>query len=196
MEIKRKNISSPVVIRTMLRPIDDMFEDWKQSILPSWAIKSYKCLTSTMIEPAYMSQYDTYPDLYVATMWNAYRSSRIMIHNHILTATLQHGSTDDMGKLSDSINILRALTTAICQSVPYFLSCTRDCDAVKLPEHMNTVQLSSSGALLLLWPLFSCGMLWTTPKEQSHWIASILRRIGGHMGLQLAISMAAALEGS
>ncbi|KAH7137886.1 hypothetical protein EDB81DRAFT_858325 [Dactylonectria macrodidyma] len=194
--IKRAGISSPSVIMRTLLPLDDLLEDWRKLLPNSWASKSYKCLHPTSVDEAiYTSQYDTYPDLYIATMWNAYRSSRLLIHETIVTATLKHGSAEEVRKLSYSIDILRRMAAEICQSVPYYLGYSRNGGQVMVQPQFSYVEgLSAAGALLLFWPLFACGMSWTVSTEQRHWIASILRRVGLHLGLQLAISMAAALE--
>ncbi|KAK5992029.1 hypothetical protein PT974_05425 [Cladobotryum mycophilum] len=194
-EIKRRAISSPAVIASMLLPVDDMLEDWRNSLPESWRFKSYKRLLSTSCgAKSYNSQYDIYPELDIAIIWNAYRSSRLLIHETILAATLKHGSTNDMRNLHLSIKTLRLMADGICQSVPYHLAYCRNSPQPREAVQVKWEELPPPGALLLFWPLFSCGVLCTTPKEQRDWIASVLRHIGVQLGLQLAISMATNLE--
>jgi hypothetical protein len=195
-EIKRRNVSSPDTIAAMLLPVDDMLEAWRKSLPEAWYFKSYKNLVAATEPKGYTPDHDVYSGLDVAVMWNAYRSSRIMVHDAILTSTLQHGSASHMERLQYSIETLKQMSDGICQSARYYLFHSSSGGKAGGSTPMTWPEtLSASGCLLLFWPLYSAGLLWTTSKEQQCWISAVLRRIGRHLGLELAISMAAKLEG-
>ncbi|KAJ3497835.1 hypothetical protein NLG97_g1592 [Lecanicillium saksenae] len=135
-EIKQRFISSPEIISAMLLPIDTMFEDWRQTLPVSWTYKSYRHLhPEPRQERQYTSQYDVYPDLYIASTWNNYRSVRILIHESIIAAIMKRGAqTQDTVALKRSFLVLRAMADGICHSVPYHLQ-----------NHQNYLQDRGSG---------------------------------------------------
>lgn len=192
-EIKHKRISDPRTVAAMLLPIDAMVEDWRRSLPESWSFTSYRDLGSANARAAtFNSQYDMYPDLQTATRWNTYRNVRILIHEAIMSATLRHGTLEETENLGKSAKVLRDMANAICHSVPYHLGYTRSRAHTK--DAMHAEAIPSPGGFLILWPLFFSGMLRTACQEQRVWIATILRHIGMGMGIQLALSMAEALE--
>lgn len=196
-EIKRKSITCPTVLSTILLPIDMMFEDWRRTLPISWAFKSYHSLPSVNCQvKCYMLQYDIYPDLYIASMWNSYRCVRLLIHESIIAAIMKCGSLEHKERLHHSLAVLKAMADEVCHSVPYHLKLYRNSayhpgDPVGSEESR---ELPMPGGYLLFWPLFLSGMLRVTPKDQREWIASTLRCIGQQMGIQLALSMASSLE--
>lgn len=188
----------PIIMNALL-PLDEMLEGWRKSIPSSWAFKTYKRLPSDVLEAgAPLSQYHVYTNLYIAVIWNAYRSYRLLIHETIMSSILKCRSVKDMINLQLSMEVIRQMTDGICQSVPYCLLQERNHHQlgwVLGPSHKwEPDEWSTSGALLLFWPLFSCGMLSTTQEEQRRWITRVLRGVGTRLGMALAISMATAIE--
>lgn len=195
-EIKRRNVSSPDTIAAMLLPVDDMLEAWRKSLPEAWYFKSYKNILAATEAKGYTPDHDVYSALHVAVMWNAYRSSRIMVHDAILTSNLHHDSASHIERLQYSIETLKQMSDGICRSARYCLvHSASEGKAGVLTPITWTETPSASGSLLLFWPLYSAGLLWTTPKEQRSWISGVLRYIGKHLGLQIVISMALKLEG-
>ncbi|KAH7173072.1 hypothetical protein DER46DRAFT_623641 [Fusarium sp. MPI-SDFR-AT-0072] len=159
----------------------------------SWAFNSYQHLGSADAPVAsFHSQYDMYPDLRIATLCNSYRSARLLVREVIMSATLRYDTPGDRKRVSRSAKVLVNMANGICHSVPYHLGFKRIGVHTKKAAHVEAPP--SPGGCLLLWPLFFSGMLRTTFKNQRAWIASTLRQIGLGMGIQLAISMAEALE--
>lgn len=197
-EIKHRAISSPAVISQMLLPIDEVVEEWRRTLPESWLFKSYRCLSPGFT--SYTSRYDVYPDLFVASIWNSYRSIRLVIHEAIIAATMKHGSLEQRQGLGKSMAILRAMADGVCHSVPYHLTFFQQTDVVQRDAAVDAgIQYKSQpfpapGAYLLFWPLFLSGMLRAVTTQQRHWIASVLEQIGVRMGLKLAISMSEALK--
>lgn len=197
-EIKRNAIRSPAVVTAMLRPIDHKLEDWKSELPDSWNFRSYRSLVPGTNSEAggQMFQYDEYPDFWVASTWNNYRTVRILIHESIMTTTMKYGTDEEQTGLKHSAKILAEMTNGICSSVPYIMGdrCSRRYSRGSLEAARPDLRRAKPGGFTLLWPLFLAGSLSTTPKEQRGWIARVLRELGLRMGIQLAISMAIKLE--
>lgn len=201
-EIKHKLISSPTIISQMLLPIDDAIEEWKRRLPASWLFKSYRdlSLSSATQLTSFTSQYDLYPDLYVASVWNSYRSIRLLIHEAIIAATVKLGSSEEKENLGSSMKVLHTMADGVCYSVRYHLVFYQNKTEHKTTAAHSSVENDSNqlppapGGYLLIWPLFLSGMLRSTPAKQRLWIASVLRQIGLQMGLKLAISMSDALK--
>ncbi|GJN76691.1 hypothetical protein PLIIFM63780_000178 [Purpureocillium lilacinum] len=192
-EIKQQRISSPSVIASRLLKFDDEIEAWRRDLPASWAYKSYCSVRSTRSPPSevFESHYDKYPDLWIASTWNNYRSVRLLIHEAIIAATLKHGSEEEIANLTASMAVLARMARDICNSVAYIMGRGREGSRSPTPEDGNGS--ASPGGYLLLWPLFLAGMLRTTRRVQRAWITSEIRHIGTTMGIHLAISMARVL---
>jgi hypothetical protein len=157
--------------------------------------KSYKALSAVPTsEPPYGSQFDVYSDLWVESMWNNYRSVRLLIYEHIMSSTLKYGSSNDKSLLQTAKVVLREMADGVCQSVPFHLCCCRDVNQVIQMNATIPKGAAIPGGYLLMWPLYLSGMLRTTPRNQRKWIADKMRRIGMHMGVRLAMSMAELLQ--
>lgn len=185
-ELKQKSICNPTVIAEMLLPIDEKLETWRSELPSSWKYKSYTAIDSTASSgDTYQSHYDVYEDLWVASVWNSYRTSRLLLYEHIMSTTLKYGSAEDNDILQIAAKVLKAMVDEICHSVPFHLGIQR---------HRNNSSFQDSDAIpgcyLLIWPLFASGMRRTTPWPQKEWIAEKLHYIGARMGLRLAMSMA------
>ncbi|KAK5996392.1 Transcription factor dbaG-like protein [Cladobotryum mycophilum] len=195
-EIKHKGITNPSTIIELLSPIDFMLEDWSMKLPDSWAFKSYRALPSeTSSDESCKLQYDMYPDLWVASMWNNYRMDRIMIHETIIGTALKYGSEKERNGLQYSRGILKEMANGVFHSVPYTLghqrgslSAERDA-STRLPDGSPL-----PGGYLLVWPLFLAGSVTTTPPDLRKWASVTLQDIGLRTGMQLALSMAKKLE--
>lgn len=194
-EIKRNRITSPAVVTARLLKFDAEFEAWRRDLPLSWQYRSYRSMGSTDGESGdFDGQYDMYPDVWIASNWNSYRSTRLMIHEGIITATLKYGSSEEKSNLSESIEVLKKVTTEICSSVAYLLGYRRRGFKVCTAKADSRTGNPTPGGYLILWPLFLAGMLRTTAKPQRAWITDKLKRIGTIMGIHLAVSMARVLE--
>ncbi|RSM10761.1 hypothetical protein CEP52_003407 [Fusarium oligoseptatum] len=195
-EIKYRDIKDPDTVAARLLPIDDMLNEWAQSLPPSWSYKSYRSLgPGGTPSSGYDQQYDMYYDPWVACVWNSYRNIRLLIHESIIAAALKYGTEQQKASLQSSGKVLVDMANGICHSAAYHLGHQpgdREAGGVKKFTHSDDVP--SPGGWLLLWPLFFSAMLRTTPKEQRQWVAKTIRQMGLQMGLRLAMSMATMLE--
>jgi hypothetical protein len=189
-EIKERSICDPVAVAAMLLPIDDKLEKWRSELPASWKYKSYTSLDhSTSSSDTYDSCYDVYGDLWIASVWNSYRTSRLLLHEHIMSTVLKFGTAHDNYMLQAAALILKSMADEICHSVPFHLGVQRKGNSSRFEDSE-----AIPGCYLLIWPLFASGMRRTTPWPQKEWIAGKLRYIGAKMGLRLALQMAGRLE--
>jgi hypothetical protein len=191
--IKRRNITSTSKIASMLLPIDRMLQQWRDQLPVSWWPQSFPSPGNSSV--FFDSKFDIYPDLWIATIWNNYRSARILIHETLMTLVLAGFLACGSTTLDDSIGILSAVTLEICRSVPFHFDPSGVCGGLNTVQGKNGQEFSSCpGGYLLLWPLYMAGMLQTTSKECRKWIADQLNRVGLCLGIHLAISLSTALQ--
>lgn len=195
-ELKRDGICSPQIVTARLLSIDVALLNWERTLPESWAYESYRATNFAGSLPStWTLPYDVYPDLWVASMWNNYRSVRLLIHEAIIKATLRYGSTEEKRALQYSGRVLVDMTNDICRSVPYHLEQKQTIRQESSSDSTECMELvATPGGYLLMWPLFLSGMLRTTPRDQRSWTKSKLWQIGTCMGLRLALSMAKILE--
>ncbi|KAN0071542.1 hypothetical protein V8E54_010138 [Elaphomyces granulatus] len=184
-KIKHDSICTPSVVASLLLSMDNELESWRSTLPPSWEYRSCKSFNPST--NTYESHYDVYSDLWVASMWNNYRSVRLMIYEHIMCTTLKYGLEEDKELLQIATTVLRAMADDVCRSAQFHLGhqCQTD---IEIPDEIPD-DVAIPGGYLLMWPLYLSGMLLTTPTAQKRWIASKLRQIGVRMGLRLAFSM-------
>ncbi|KAF2468673.1 uncharacterized protein BDR25DRAFT_289498 [Lindgomyces ingoldianus] len=184
-QIKRDTICSPAVVASMLLPVDEKLDHWRRALPPSWQYQSYQAIDTT--SPSLTTcdtHYDVYQNLWVASMWNNYRSTRLLIHEHIMSTALKFGTINDKHIVQAAAKVLKSTADDVCRSVPFHLG---------LHRHRTSPNAQESDAIpgcyLIIWPLFISGMRRTTPWPQKQWIAEKLRYIGIRMGLRIALSM-------
>lgn len=197
--IKHRNITNPSTVISMLLPIENELESWKNGLPESWSPTLHNLLQDDgcqSIRGDLDTQFEVYPDLWVASMWNNYRTVRILIHETIMSITLKYGTSEDMAALQPSINVLQEMATQVCRSVAFHLGTypTRKRANSGLEGQKSVHIAAIPGGYILAWPLYLAGMLRTTPTEQKMWMASQLHRIAVTMGLRLAYSFAEALR--
>ncbi|KAJ6438179.1 hypothetical protein O9K51_08770 [Purpureocillium lavendulum] len=209
-EIKRRAICSPRAIAARLLKFDDELESWRRDLPASWAYKSYRSVAASEKgcsahdaaaaddddddddDDDFDGQFDVYPDMWVASTWNSYRSVRLLIHEAIITATLKRGTAQEKASLAPSMRVLESMARGVCHSVAYVMGCRRGAGGSLAPEGGSS-GAPTPGGYLLLWPLFLAGMLRTTRRARRARIAREVRRIGTTMGIHLAVSMARVL---
>uniref|UniRef100_A0A0C4DID2 Uncharacterized protein n=1 Tax=Fusarium oxysporum (strain Fo5176) TaxID=660025 RepID=A0A0C4DID2_FUSOF len=109
-ELKYQHITDPAVISDRLLKIDKLFEDWAQTLPPSWVYKSYRSIGPNGVPSSrYDLQYDMYTDPWIACVWNCYRNVRLLIHESIIIATLKHGTAEQKDALQSSAKVLAAM---------------------------------------------------------------------------------------
>jgi hypothetical protein len=146
--------------------------------------------------------YHIYSSIAASSMWNNYRSARILLRE-IIIDTLQHmrsakdGDDNRHHALAyESRQIALQLMDDIFASVPFHLGVTLPCTG--LASSTDQPQLSvgavGSGGMTLLWPLLSAANSGFASLQQRKWIIACLDKIGRSMGINQARAMAQLLR--
>lgn len=199
--IKRIGISRAVDVAELLYPLDQLLEQWRDTVPGPFKYKSYKQLTTAGDIPhRYNSQYDQYKFDWAANAWNNYRMMRISIHSTIISyipkSATGFSSRENEKIFHGSVEILTQMTDQICYSVPFSLGTIPRRTTVEATSTSATSSASKTtwafpgGGYLLAWPLFIAGSLESTPKDLRKWIANKLQDISLRIGLGLAQVMA------
>ncbi|KAK4939888.1 hypothetical protein LTR66_014966, partial [Elasticomyces elasticus] len=115
--IKDERISSFSELVALLLPIDQELELWAHSLPVSWTYQSYR----SSVSAASPYGYDIYPSFWVASVWNNYRSVRILINEHILSITARTVSAEGESARANAITVFRDMAAGVHRSVQYHL---------------------------------------------------------------------------
>ncbi|KAK4081650.1 transcriptional regulator family: Fungal Specific TF [Trichoderma aggressivum f. europaeum] len=163
--------------------------------------------------------YHIYQSIPASSMWNNYRSIRIIIQELIINTlkNLEDSESDDIGLSQRSSLASQASQTAlqlvedICASVPYNLDIGIEDDtdlkgsALKAThtsishglDMMSTLSLfraSGAGGLTTMWPLLVAANSGFACDELRKWIANCLDKIGHSMGINQALAMSKLIQ--
>ncbi|KAI9148069.1 Transcription factor dbaG [Paramyrothecium foliicola] len=182
-----------VVIQNELNELEQLFKQWQVSRTPELyptAAGSVKRNNCSEEPPAGLrpGRIDTYFDLYVAGIWNVFRSARLLIFalSHKLASIL--GSEDactaqDRSARLVSEDILASIPYHLVDNLPLFLS-----EAQTITEVTDTGK--RLGGLLLLHPLYILSNLSFIAEDVRVYAKTCLRWIGSDMGLGQATLLA------
>ncbi|KIV84443.1 hypothetical protein, variant 2 [Exophiala sideris] len=134
---------------------------------------------------------DIYPNLYVAGVWNTYRTTLLRLCDVIAQCGM-YLETDTMPfRETEEYQTLRTIASKtaedICSSVAYHINN----DWV---QRITGASLQRSpkalGGLFLMWPLYAGSVLSIVPDIHRAWMRRKLRSIGVSMGLAQAVVLA------
>jgi hypothetical protein len=185
--------------------IDLQYQDWRNSASGLWKYR----LLRTASNPASciwnnMSPTKTqtallyiYHDIWVATVWNWYRSCRMHLHEVLLHCmTLLHShpparaqSIDPKETLEQSHSIISDMLSEICASVPF---CIGDIDSAGKPAKIER-RMPLYG-YLLVWPLFVASASAESGSTQDLWIREKLEYVSNVMGIRKARLLATRIK--
>ncbi|PYI33325.1 hypothetical protein BP00DRAFT_367348, partial [Aspergillus indologenus CBS 114.80] len=159
--------------------------------------------------------YHVYHSLAASSMWNNYRSARILIHELIIdTVNGLDSSEHDAARyqqrenlVDQSRQIVRQLVEDICASAPFHFGAGDTDDETPAvsrsePTSLNTLtthsvapfDLTGAGGLTLVWPLLIAANSGTASFEQRQWITGCFDKIGHSMRINQALAMAQLLR--
>jgi hypothetical protein len=151
-------------------------------------------------EAVFSDHYHVYLNLWVATVWNHYRSIRLLI-NELILDQLCHLYQDnpeasllwnDPGFFENQVltsnTTLLQLCHDICASVPYYLGFDPDADR-RMPRPIPKAVTGN----LLLWPLYTAGVTGLVSDIMRDWVAGQLRWISDIIGIRQAGPLALSL---
>lgn len=199
--------------------LDDRFDVIFQTIPPGWEYQTVYTKLDTDI--FYHGCYHIYDDYWIANMWNAMRSIRILLHENIRKVLMAgfvarppvFDKPEHTLQFHDSTCILYQLQGDILASVPQHLGFisqpgSRDSnpfsnvqDASPMPwshfkersvEQFPTVR--AAGPTFLLWSLWLAGGMDIASQQAQDFVVKKLKFICQSMGFQQALVLARAIE--
>ncbi|KAJ5639907.1 C6 zinc finger domain protein [Penicillium longicatenatum] len=162
--------------------VDADLRSWAMSVGPGWCFTTIKAPVSHDGHiPFYMrgDTYHFYFNVYLASMWNHYRQTRLVLHEMVRVMAVHlyklRKTSECEQTIIQSVAIINQVVDDICASVRY---------------HFISDQACFGGALRLLWPLFVSANISHIDSATREWIAQVLAIIGESMGIYLATTMA------
>ncbi|RHZ50206.1 Zn(II)2Cys6 transcription factor [Aspergillus thermomutatus] len=103
--------------------VDSKLDAWPRFVPSYWLPLPASTIPSSVRDAGiFQGRCDCYADLWVASTWNLYRDSRIVVRKIILDClhSLNSDSANDH-QIQETILMIQSLTTDICASIPFFL---------------------------------------------------------------------------
>ncbi|KAJ5614034.1 hypothetical protein N7528_007688 [Penicillium herquei] len=145
--------------------------------------------------------YHIYESLAASSMWNNYRSARILVHELIIdTVKRLDASTSETDRrqqralASQSRLIAHQLVEDICSTVPFNLGAGSEHNDGNDIEASAPFQVTAAGGFSLMWPLLIAANSGLACQELRQWITNCLDKIGHSMGINQALAMAQVLR--
>ncbi|KAJ5537878.1 C6 zinc finger domain protein [Penicillium frequentans] len=160
--------------------LDADLRSWTMSLGPGWAFTSIQEPLSQSHTPFYMrgDSYHSYYNVNLASMWNHFRQTRIVLHEMIRVMAVHlyklRKTSECEQTIIQSVTIINQMVDDICASVRF---------------HFISDQARFGGAIRLLWPLFISANVSHVDSGTKEWIAQTLAMIGKIMGVHLATIM-------
>ncbi|RAH43037.1 uncharacterized protein BO95DRAFT_502539 [Aspergillus brunneoviolaceus CBS 621.78] len=160
---------------------------WTTSLSPAWSYQVIddprSHLPKSTYPPIYDNRYHLYHGVSIATMWNNYRQTRIVLNEMIRMMALRRWRLQNLPQyqqiIYQSTGIIEHMAGEICDSIPfYFLS----------------GEVGFGSIYRALWPLFIAGRCAAAGSPAKQWATQILDLIGNITGIQQAIGMAELLK--
>ncbi|KAF3072612.1 hypothetical protein CFAM422_005318 [Trichoderma lentiforme] len=220
--VTKKHIVGPTeIIRTALK-LDAELVSLMIGVPPSWryTIVNIPVFEGKPITKAvWGDSYHIYQSIPASSMWNNYRSIRIIIQELIIDTLkgLENSENDDIGLSQRSSLASQASQTAlqlvedICASVPYNLDIgieddtrlkdsalkathTSTCHRMDVVGTLSPFQASGAGGLTIMWPLLVAANSGFACDNLRKWIANCLDKIGHSMGINQALAMSKLIQ--
>ncbi|KAH8878940.1 hypothetical protein GQ53DRAFT_756333 [Thozetella sp. PMI_491] len=173
--------------------LDRRFESWQASrdkdFQPTVVAKVSDCRNAADIAAGYWpGRVEAYFDLYVAGVWNIFRTARLLLN--ALVVKLSDASGDSNSRV-DCIHTANRLAEDLAASVPYHLAenmhdFVNKLDARKEMEDAGKVL----GGLLLMHPLYIASRMSFLSEKIREYMRACLMWIGSNMGVGQATVLA------
>lgn len=157
------------------------------------AEEPYASIIARELSPdVFSDHWHLYNDIFVADLWNNYRSIRInvneIIAKHLIllnsyqqAASILHYLPAYNDQLECSKRTVLELSRQICAAVPFYMGRNLDTNNTIRQSPYNIKNAAS--AKLILWPLYVAGQSDFISDVMRGWIADQLEKIGESMGL-------------
>jgi hypothetical protein len=180
-------------LKNELIALDRRFGKWQDSRIPELNPTVVGNVNQSQHEPETPVGYwpgnvDTYYDLYVAGVWNIFRTARLLLVTLIVKLSDTLGDNDDIGHHFNTVN---RIVEDMIASVPYHLA---DNLQIFLSELATGTEITTPGklvgGLLLMHPLYVGSQVPIVPEMMRGYMQRCLLWIGSNMGLGQATLLA------
>ncbi|PYI19561.1 hypothetical protein BO99DRAFT_481785 [Aspergillus violaceofuscus CBS 115571] len=160
---------------------------WTTSLSPAWSYQVIddprSHLPKSTYPPIYDNRYHIYHGVSIATMWNNYRQTRIVLNEMIRMMALRRWRLQNLPQyqqiIYQSTGIIEHMAGEICDSLPYYFI---------------SGEVGFGSIYRVLWPLFIAGRCAAAESPAKEWTTQILDLIGNMTGIQQAIGMSQLLK--
>jgi hypothetical protein len=166
---------------------------WGSNVPPEYV---YTPVSLKKSSPEVLSwHYDVYSNIGTASVWNHYRSVRILVHEIILYQLARQARISPQDHYSLSANAIQTqmskamLTTimnGVCDSVPFYLHYHIHGDNWASMQPMP----KAATVIFILWPLYCSAVSQYVSDEMLSWITGRLEKIAEVTGVRQAAALA------
>jgi hypothetical protein len=178
--------------------VDEMFHEWTMSVPDSFARKSISIPQPD--EEVFADYYDVYNDVFMAGIWNSFRSIRIMLHEIIIEHLVRLCSSPEFiapdeetlwsyrNQMFISKTLINNMCHEVCASVPFYFNYHRR----DLETFGQRPPAKAFAGYMLMWPLYTAAVAGRVTAQMREWIAGRLWEVGEVMGVRHARALGSA----
>ena len=171
----------------MLANLEAELAKWVGELPAEWAFTI--TVSTEDSENIFEKQCHVYQSVWVANLWNHYRSTRILVNDLLLgyLDLLSSLPSDENSEIHpqqrrQSMGIISWLATDICYSIPFQLNHNG------MAQRNNpTLTPTLTGAFTILWPLKVAACTSGVSEALYQWARSLLQSIGSKKGIKFAL---------
>ncbi|CZS97219.1 related to negative acting factor [Rhynchosporium agropyri] len=184
-KVKDCEIVGPRIVINQALELDQRLVDEFEDLPEEWMYEIV--YTSENPHLVWNGNYHVYQEYLMSHIWNAMRTSRIMLHEVIRdqllsdsTALIPHFTTgENANRLGTSTDVMLEMQADILASVPHHTP--------SLLNRNTSAVFDNSRSYFVLWPLFLAGSMDLATEPIRMWAAARLRDIGESMGIRQAV---------
>lgn len=171
--------------------IDHDLTMWPKDLPPVFNYTS--SYVEAVTEQVYGNYYHVYENLWVASVWNNYRTTQLMLHGLILECLAPYAPFAALAGLTQSpalqrqksLQVVHTIGAEIAASVPFHLGFSNSSERSSFEK-----KSPAAGGLFSLWPLYILGVTDSVPEDLRAWAGGRLAVVGKLMGIQTALMLA------
>lgn len=167
--------------------VDADLEDWVNRLPCEFAYIPRKC---SKTDDSFLDYYHVYKDLWIAGLWNMYRSARILALEIIMKRVDGRSMTtvSPSAQRRKSEAMIAQLSDDVAASVPFYLQ------GDHFQEHSSDTPKAGMVGQQLIWPLFVIARMSQPSSSLRSWVIVQLNKIGHFTGIQQNIAVAKRLK--
>ncbi|MCJ1283992.1 hypothetical protein MMC26_003323 [Xylographa opegraphella] len=190
--IKNHELAKPISIFSKMAALEADLANWVKELPAEWAFTTTDLTKDADI--MFEGPYHVYRNIWVAILWNHYRSIRIMANDILLdfldqlsSLPLDENSGISQKRRCQSVGIVSRLATDICHSIPFLLNHNGMATETKLTPTLT-------GVFTILWPLKVAASTSDASEALYQWARSLLQDIGRNKGIGFALFLTKVID--